>query len=214
MRIAVLASGGGTNLQVLLDTVHGRETCSVALVAGNRPDAGAFDRARRHDIPTAVFDDPDDGPSMLDALARHRIDAVILAGYLKRVPEDVTAAFPERMVNIHPALLPAFGGPGMYGRHVHRAVLASGATVSGATVHLVSPEYDRGQILAQWPVPVHRHDTPDSLAARVLHVEHALLPAVVRNADPDGRFRSLPIPAERFTAGNGQSLTPATLVAD
>jgi folate-dependent phosphoribosylglycinamide formyltransferase PurN len=116
---------------------------------------------------------------MLEALRKHRIDLIVLAGYLKLVPPDVVRAYDGRMVNIHPALLPSFGGKGMYGMRVHEAVLASGATVSGPTVHLVTAEYDRGPILAQWPVPVLRDDTPASLRDRVLAVEHQLLPAVV-----------------------------------
>jgi folate-dependent phosphoribosylglycinamide formyltransferase PurN len=117
---------------------------------------------------------------MLELLTRHAIRLVVLAGYLKKVPDEVVAAFRGRMLNIHPALLPAFGGPGMYGRRVHEAVLASGATVSGATVHLVDEHYDHGAIVAQESVPVRPGDTPESLAARVLEVEHRLLPAAVR----------------------------------
>src|SRR5207244_6040575 len=104
---------------------------------------------------------------------------VFLAGYLKRVPSAAVARFALRMINIHPALLPAFGGPGMYGRRVHERVLASGAAISGATVHYVDEEYDHGPIIAQWPVPVRPGDTPETLAARVLEVEHRLLPLVV-----------------------------------
>lgn len=121
--------------------------------------------------------DPADGRELLDALGS--VDLVVLAGYLKKVPPAVVARFPHRLINIHPALLPGFGGPGMYGRRVHAAVLASGATTSGATVHYVDEEYDRGPIIAQRTVPVLPDDTPDTLAARVLTVEHELLPAVV-----------------------------------
>ena len=119
-------------------------------------------------------------PSWLDPARRdHRVDLLVLAGYLKLVPAAVIARYRHRIVNVHPALLPAFGGPGMYGRRVHEAVLASGARESGATVHLVDEVYDRGAILAQRRVPVLPGDTPDRLAARVLEVEHRLLPAVV-----------------------------------
>lgn len=114
----------------------------------------------------------------------------VLAGYVKRVPAPVVARFRWRLINIHPALLPGFGGSGMYGRRVHEAVLASGARVSGATVHYVDEEFDRGPIIAQWPLPVLANDTPDSLAARVLEVEHQLLPLVVeelaRRGVPEG----------------------------
>ena len=104
------------------------------------------------------------------------------------------------MINIHPALLPAFGGKGMYGRRVHEAVLASGATVSGCTIHLVNAEYDRGQIVAQWPVPIARDDTPESLAARVLEVEHQLLPAVVVAAAHAGGIARLLPSGAKFDA--------------
>src|SRR5690606_34460471 len=116
---------------------------------------------------------------MLAVLEEHRIQLIVLAGYLKLVPPDVVARYRGRMLNIHPALLPAFGGPGMYGLRVHQAVIASGARVSGATVHLVDDRYDEGRIVAQWPVPVAVGDTAEELAARVLRVEHMLLPAAV-----------------------------------
>jgi folate-dependent phosphoribosylglycinamide formyltransferase PurN len=115
------------------------------------------------------------------------VELVVLAGYLKLVPSDVVHAFAGRMINIHPALLPSFGGKGMYGLRVHQAVLESGATVSGPTVHLVTPEYDRGPILAQWPVPVRAGDTPETLRDRVLEAEHRLLPEVVIAAARAGR---------------------------
>jgi folate-dependent phosphoribosylglycinamide formyltransferase PurN len=118
-----------------------------------------------------------DSAELLAALGD--VDLVVLAGYLKLVPAAVVARFRHRMINIHPALLPAFGGPGMYGRRVHAAVVASGARQSGTTVHYVDEQFDRGPIIAQRVVAVDPHDTPESLAARVLTAEHELLPAVV-----------------------------------
>ena len=180
-RIAVLASGHGSNLQALLDALKNDPCAEVALVVSNRPDAGALERARAAGVATAVI--REDGQDASDLLARLRscpADLLVLAGYIKRVPDPVVAAYRNRLLNVHPALLPAFGGQGMYGRRVHQAVLSSGVRVSGATVHLVDEQYDRGRILAQWPVPVLVGDTTDSLAARVLAVEHKLLPAVVR----------------------------------
>ena len=207
MRVAVLASGGGTNLQALLDTCRGPAPAHVVLVVSNNPQAGALERARKAGVEAVVLDDPRDGSALVGLLEAHDIDLVVLAGYLKLVPKLVVAAFEGRMLNIHPALLPSFGGKGMYGHHVHEAVLASGATLSGPTVHLVSTEYDEGHIVAQWPVPVTADDTPDTLAARVLEVEHQLLPAVVLAAARAGRVVRLTTTEENFDAGT----TPASL---
>ena len=146
-------------------------------VVSNRPDAGALERARRAGIPTAIIRNPLDAAELLTALGDAEL--VVLAGYLKLIPALVVARFRQRLINIHPALLPAFGGPGMYGRRVHEAVLASNATESGATVHYVDEDYDRGPIVAQRRVPVQPDDTVDTLAQRVLAAEHALLPDVV-----------------------------------
>jgi formyltetrahydrofolate-dependent phosphoribosylglycinamide formyltransferase len=180
VRVAVLASGGGTNLQALLDALHDSPLARVARVITNRSDAGALARARRHGVPTTQLRDPDDAAELLAALAEAPpADLVVLAGYLKLVPPTVVARFRWRMINIHPALLPAHGGPGMYGRRVHAAVLASGAAESGVTVHYVDEQYDRGPIIAQARVPVLPGDTAESLAARVLEAEHRLLPQVV-----------------------------------
>ena len=181
-RVAVLASGSGTNLQAILDYRAGRgATCGydVVLVASNRGDAGALERARSAGIATATIADHADGPAIVGLLEAHGTDLVVLAGYLKLVPPEVVRRWHDRILNVHPALLPDFGGPGMYGRRVHEAVLRSGADVSGVTVHLVDEEYDRGRILAQWPVEVHADDTPETLAGRVLRAEHVLLPRVL-----------------------------------
>ncbi|HWC72671.1 MAG TPA: phosphoribosylglycinamide formyltransferase [Gemmatimonadales bacterium] len=177
VRVAVLVSGGGTNLQALLDALHNSSVARVVRVVSNRPSAGALDRARRAGVSTAVLTNPADASELLRALGDAQL--VVLAGYLKLVPPAVVAQFRGRMINIHPALLPDFGGPGMYGHHVHQAVLASGARQSGATVHFVDEVFDRGDIIAQERVPVLRGDTPETLAARVLEAEHRLLPRVV-----------------------------------
>ena len=175
--VAVLVSGGGTNLQALLDALRDSAVARVACVVASAAGAGALERARRAGVPTVVLTDPEDPAELVRATGDARL--VVLAGYVKRIPPAAVARLRWRVINIHPALLPAFGGPGMYGRRVHEAVLASGATLSGATVHYVDEEYDRGPIIAQWPVPVRPHDTPETLAARVLEVEHRLLPQVV-----------------------------------
>lgn len=183
-RVAVLVSGRGSNLQALVDVLGPADAPGlIAIVISNRADAGALDRARAAGIPTAVIAaDGQDAEQILAVLRQHEVRLVVLAGYLKKVPDAVVSAYRGRMLNIHPALLPAFGGAGMYGHHVHEAVLASGARLTGVTVHLVDEQFDHGTIVAQWPVPVRPGDTADSLAARVLAVEHRLLPAVVRAA--------------------------------
>jgi formyltetrahydrofolate-dependent phosphoribosylglycinamide formyltransferase len=193
MRVAVAVSGRGSNLDALLHTLARARTAQVVLVLSNRADAGGLDIARAQGIPTLVFHDPADATVWLDALERARVDLLVLAGYLKLVPAAVVARWRGRIVNVHPALLPGFGGLGMYGRRVHEAVLRSGAAESGASVHLVDEVYDRGQVLAQERVPVLPGDTPETLAARVLAVEHRLLPAVVLAAAEAGR--PVPLPA-------------------
>jgi len=177
VRVAVLVSGGGTNLQALLDALHDSPIARVTRVISNRPDAGALARARRAGVTTTVLRDPSDPAEVLAALADAQL--VVLAGYLKLVHASVVARFKGRMINIHPALLPDFGGPGMYGQRVHEAVLASGAKESGATVHFVDEAFDRGEIIAQEKVRIEPGDTPDTLAERVLEAEHRLLPRVV-----------------------------------
>jgi len=180
-RIAVLASGGGSNLQALLDyfaALGERRSGDVVLVASNRRDAGALERARAAGIETAVISP--DGAELDALLASHAIDLVVLAGYLKFVPMAVTRRYAGRMVNVHPALLPEFGGPGMYGARVHRAVLAARAATSGPTVHFVDEVYDHGAVIAQWRVPVRPTDDEQTLAARVLRAEHLLYPRVIQ----------------------------------
>lgn len=181
-RIAVLASGGGSNLQSLIDAIDAASPSSparIVLVASNRAAAGALERARQHGIATAVIADPSDGDALNALLAEHDVSLLVLAGYLRLVPPAVVQRFAGAIVNIHPALLPAFGGPGMHGRHVHDAVLAAGARESGATVHFVTDEYDRGAIIAQQRVPVNAGDTAETLAARVLAAEHELYPRTI-----------------------------------
>jgi len=187
MHVAVAVSGRGRNLEALLRALGPDAPARVVLVLSNRADAPALERAIAHRIPSVVLQDPSDAAEWLGLLERHSVQLVVLAGYLKLVPSDVIARFRGRIINVHPALLPSFGGRGMYGRRVHEAVLASGARESGATVHLVDEVYDRGPILAQARVPVLPGDDPDRLAARVLEVEHRLLPAAVLAAAAAGR---------------------------
>lgn len=181
-RVAVLASGRGSNLQALIDHVAalGANAASqIVLVGSNRADAHALNRARDANITAESFSASDDGAALLALLEKHRVELIVLAGYLKKVPPRVVSAYRGRIVNVHPGLLPEFGGAGMYGARVHEAVLASGAKFSGVSVHLVDDEFDRGPLVAQWRVPVLDGDTPESLAARVLEAEHIVLPRAV-----------------------------------
>lgn len=223
-RIAVLASGRGTNLRALLDHLDergGARGGDVVLVASDRPRTGALALAEERGIEAITLDDAHAHErGLFDVLAARAIDLVVLAGYLRLVPSDVVSAFAGRLINVHPALLPAFGGAGMYGEHVHRAVLAAGARVTGVTVHFVDERYDRGAIVAQWPVPVFSDDTEHSLAARVLRVEHCLYPRVVNAVaagrvalDAGGRARGVLPHADAAAAFALQSLEESVLAA-
>lgn len=200
-RLAVLASGSGSNLQAIRDDLVARgaaASAELALVVSDRSAAGALERARGWSV--AAVHLPKDHHETLDALLRdHGITHVALAGYLRLVPLDVVLRFRGRMLNVHPALLPAFGGPGMYGARVHAAALAAGVRITGPTVHFVSEHYDEGAIIAQWPVPVRSNDTPETLGARVLGAEHKLYPWCLHlltsgtiALGPDGRVRGVP----------------------
>lgn len=209
-RIAVLASGGGSNFEAVAAHCAAHGGAAVALLVASAPGIGALDRAARLGVPAVVHPDAADGAGLAALLSAHDIGTVALAGYLRLVPAAVTAAWRHRVLNVHPALLPAFGGHGMYGRRVHAAVLAARARVSGCTVHLVDEAYDRGPIVAQWPVPVAPDDIPETLAARVLRAEHALFPPCVRalatgrlTVADDGSVSGLPALADdaAFTLG-------------
>jgi phosphoribosylglycinamide formyltransferase-1 len=186
LRVAVLASGSGTNLQSLLDRCQsGSLPATVVVVISNNRDAYALERARRASVLAVHWSEKKAGSveafadGLLGILQRADTDLVVLAGYMKLVPMRVVEAFQGRMLNIHPALLPKFGGQGFYGMRVHEAVLAAGETESGATVHFVDAEYDRGPSFLQRTVPVMPDDTPETLRARVLAVEHELLPDAI-----------------------------------
>lgn len=195
MNIAVLASGGGSNLRAILNAIHrGTIPGKITLVVSNNSRAGALEIARSHNIPAyhcSQLRYPSEeafANALLQLFEEHDVALIALAGYLKKVPSVVIERYRNRILNIHPALLPAFGGKGMYGINVHRAVLESGATKSGATVHLVDEEYDRGPIVMQKQVDVRPDDTPESLAARVLVIEHEIYPKAIR-AFVEGRVK-------------------------
>ena len=180
LRCAVFASGGGSNFQSLIDHKESGDLhIDLALLIGNNSTAYAFERARNHGI-TALHIPPSRYPDesvyteyVLSVLRDNKIDIIALAGYMKKIPRPVISAYANRIVNIHPALLPSFGGPGLYGEKVHQAVIDYGAKVSGITIHFVDEEYDHGPVIFQEALPVFDSDDAQSLAKRVLALEHA-----------------------------------------
>ena len=187
MRLAVLASGAGTTLQAVLDAIaRGELAAEVGLVISNNGGSGALARARAAGLPVlhlsgqthpepAALDQ-----AIVDSLSEHGTELVLLAGYMKKLGPRTLQAFRKRILNTHPALLPKFGGQGMYGARVHAAVIAAGEPVTGVTIHLVEDEYDTGPIVAQAEVPVAPDDTPETLAARVQERERAFLVEVLK----------------------------------
>lgn len=182
VRIAVLASGRGSNFRAVLEKIESgdlRNAC-IAAVISNNSRAGALSLAREKSIPAyhiSSYTHPDPGEyeeALLEILIAQEIQLILLAGYMKLLPRSVIRAFPNRILNIHPALLPRHGGKGMYGIRVHRAVLEAGEKETGVTIHIVNERYDEGPIVARRKVAVRDDDTPESLAARVLEVEHEL----------------------------------------
>ena len=195
MKIAVFASGRGSNFLAILNAIDaGILPAQIVVLISNKSDAGAMKIAGAHNIPTqhlsqrmfsseeALVD------AMLEVLEKNHAEFIALAGYLKKIPAQVIRQYRNRIVNIHPALLPSFGGEGMFGHRVHEAVIASGEKVSGATVHLVDEEYDRGPIVLQKTVTIAQDDTPDSLAARILKIEHEIFPIALK-AFAEGRVK-------------------------
>ena len=187
MKLGFFASGSGSNFEAVAQRCRrGELAAEPAVVICNVPGAGVFARAQRLDVPCFLVRREDfvEGREfasrLLTILREHGIELVLLAGYLRKLPPAVVRAFPNRVLNIHPALLPSFGGKGMYGARVHEAVLAAGCRVTGVTVHIVNSEYDRGPIVLQRAVEVMEEDDPATLAARVLKVEHEIYGDIVK----------------------------------
>ncbi|TLU87870.1 MAG: phosphoribosylglycinamide formyltransferase [Chlorobium sp.] len=182
-RIALFCSGSGSNFKALFQAIKNKQLAAeIVLCLSNRAQCGAMEFAEQNAIPTLHITEKQFGTfdefaeAMVYRLKKHQIDIILLAGYMRKVPDAVVAAFAGRMLNIHPALLPKFGGEGMYGIRVHTAVLEAGETETGATVHFVNEEYDKGEILLQRRVPVLPGDTAETLAEKVLECEHTLYP--------------------------------------
>ena len=188
LNIAVLGSGRGSNFQAILTAIQqGRiPGATIRVVISNNSDAGILEIARNNFLPAVhlshrQFPTEDEFVDALLSLLRvHGVNFIVLAGYMKRIHHRVIEAFRHRIINIHPALLPRHGGPGMYGRHVHEAVIAAGDQISGATVHFVDEEYDHGSVVLQKTVSVTAGDTPETLAAKVLEIEHEIYPEAIR----------------------------------
>ena len=181
LNLGFLASHNGSNMQAIIDACkQGRLNARPCIVISNNADSMALQRAKKEGIPNYCLNnniyssDQELDKEILDVLQNQSVDLVILAGYMKKIGPMVLAAYKGRVLNIHPALLPKYGGQGMYGRNVHEAVLAAKEKVSGATIHIVDEEYDRGKIISQCQVPVYGNDDVESLSKRVLQKEHEL----------------------------------------
>lgn len=187
MNIAVFASGRGSNLMAILNAVkEGKLKAKISVVISNNSNAGALEIARANGIDALHISrkqfqsDEEYVRKILHELKSRNVELIVLAGYMKKIPPEVIKEYPNRILNIHPALLPAFGGQGMYGINVHKAVIESGVKITGVTVHIVDEEYDHGPIVMQRAVEVRDDDTPESLAERVLKVEHEIYPQAIK----------------------------------
>lgn len=189
LRLAVLVSGSGTNLQSVIDAIQsGTLKSQIVCVISNKETAYGLERARRHHIP-AYFIDPKEASyneKLLERLQKEKVDLVVLAGYLKIVDPNLIKAYPHRIINIHPSLLPKFGGKGFYGLYVHKAVIEAGEKESGATVHFVDESVDTGEIILQKRLKVAEDDTPERLQTRILEqIEHTLLVEAIQKLEQE-----------------------------
>ncbi len=178
-RIAIFASGNGTNAERLFSRFENEKNAEIALLLSDQPTAFALQRAKNHGVPALYIPRGRNFTSeTLRALEQNSIDFIVLAGFLWKVPSEIVARYPHRIINLHPALLPKYGGKGFYGDAVHQAVIAAHETLSGITIHYIDQEYDKGEIIFQATCPVLPNDTPESLAARIHALEHEHLPEV------------------------------------
>lgn len=191
-RIAIFASGSGTNAEEIIKHFKGHTSIEVALLLSNKPNAYALERAKNHAIETRVFNRLEFKESLrvLEWLKEKQVTHIVLAGFLWLIPDYLVKAFPNRIINIHPALLPLHGGKGMYGMKVHEAVKRSGAKESGITIHLVNEKYDEGEIIFQGRCAVDESCTPEEIATRVHALEYAHYPKVIEQWVLTGDHRS------------------------
>lgn len=178
--LIIFASGAGTNAAAIINWFKANGKARVSLIVCNKPQAGVLKIAERENIPTLLIDKQSiQSNELVATLKSHNPRLIVLAGFLWKIPATMTAAFPDKIINIHPALLPNYGGKGMYGHHVHEAVIAAGEQESGITIHYVNEAYDEGNTIVQAHCPVVAGDTPDSLAARIHQLEHYYFPRVI-----------------------------------
>lgn len=180
-KIAVFASGSGTNAENLVRSFARSEKAKTELILTNNPSAGVIDRAKTLNVPCTVFNKKDfyESDVVLNLLLGKKIDLIVLAGFLLLVPEKIIRTFEKKIINVHPALLPGYGGKGLYGKHVHRSVIDSGSMMSGITIHYVNERFDEGEIIFQAACHVGKKDTPDLLAEKIHRLEYAYFPVVV-----------------------------------
>lgn len=181
LKIALFASGSGSNAENIIQYFSHSTTFLFPVIISNKSDAFVHERAKTFQIPSVTFsrEDFSKGDEILGLLKEYNIDCIVLAGFLLKVPEVLLQAFPNKIINIHPALLPKFGGKGMYGHHVHEAIVAAGETESGITIHYVNSNYDEGDIIFQAKCPVLPSDTPDMIAEKVHKLEYEHFPRVI-----------------------------------
>lgn len=182
-KIAIFASGAGSNAAKIIERFQLHETIRVSLIGSNKPGAGIIKIAEENDIPTLLIDKEKffEGDGYAAELKQRSIDLIVLAGFLWKIPKALIEAYPQHIINIHPALLPKYGGKGMYGRYVHQAVIDNKEKESGITIHYVDGHYDNGDVIFQATCPVFEHDTADSLAKRVQVLEHEYYPKLIED---------------------------------
>ena len=183
VNIAIFASGAGSNARKIIDHFRNSNLAKVALIVCNKPNAGVLEIAKKEEIPFLIIDKEKffSGNAYVDELAEKKINFIVLAGFLWKIPQLLISAYPRRIVNIHPALLPKYGGKGMYGQNVHEAVIAGKEQESGITIHYVDEQYDNGDIILQVKCPLLENDTSESLANRIHALEHGNYPLIVED---------------------------------
>ncbi len=181
IRLAVFASGEGTNAENLIRYFENHSGARVVLVVSDKENARVIAKAKRLHVPVHVLssDEVCSGKRLMEVLKQSGINMIVLAGYLRKIPGDVIEHYPKKIINLHPALLPSFGGKGMYGMKVHEAVIRSGIKESGITIHYVNEHYDEGEIIFQKSIPVETNDTPDSLQKKIRALELKYFPEVI-----------------------------------